>query len=825
VNLFFADNFDTDSAGSLPSWLSVITGTWSVLSDASAYSAPNDLQNTSPTDGVRLLIKGGSGVSIPATADMTFAYVTKSLSNNNGLQPIIRSDATAQNYYVWLINNNGNFVQFILYKSVNGSLSTVYDAVTSQAWPRAGVALRVKVAAVGTTISAKCWLDANSEPGSYQASTTDSSITAAGYAGFYNAGSSQYSVDNLTLFGNSSLSAGTVTSSGITSSTATLTSTAATGGTSPYTYQWYRSTSNNFVPQTANLVSGAMGLTLNDTGLSAATTYYYLLVATDAAGSIVWSNQSLATTASGVLMAGTSGSSGITSTGCTVTNTGPSGGTPPYLYQWYRSTTLGFTPGAGNIVTGATSLTLVDGGLTSLSTYYYKMVATDSLSATATSAQLAVTISAPATLTAGSVTTSNVGSTTATILVSTATGGVPPYSYQWYRSTTPGAGNIVSGATSLTLNDTGLTPSTNYYYKNVVTDSVGSTETTAQATITTLAAFSPGIAYVTYVGVKTVQLSATNATGGNGAYTYQWYRSTVSGSSGTALSGATAETLIDTTAVGGTTYYYSLQYKDTFGAAQVLTPQVTAHTLVTTAYEIVGAIGDSIEAGSYSTVQTPFSAMIDQLNFGMPTKEWYGGAQTSGPSDGISLSLDFGVSGTTTLNWLPGGSYLPSAVSIMATTGVTRIICNLGANDADTSNNVSPSTYQSNLSTIIAYLFANISSLKTVHLVGPMFQGETSGTYSVQNCGRLIGYDSAMAALANGTTIFHTNALGPYNYFQRRSSLLQRSADLLHPNDYGDQVAGALWAKCVIDALSITSTTIATTTPTIQSHQLKRARS
>jgi hypothetical protein len=109
------------------------------------------------------------------------------------------------------------------------------------------------------------------------------------------------------------------------------------------------------------------------------------------------------------------------------------------------------------------------------------------------------------------------------------------------------------------------------------------------------------------------------------------------------------------------------------------------------------------------------------------------------------------------------------------------------------------------LSSIITYLFANISTLKSVHLVGPMFQGEASGAYSVQNSGRLVAYDAAMTALANGTAIFHVNALGLYNYMQRRGSILQRSADLLHPNDYGDQATGGMWASQIISALSSTS--------------------
>lgn len=38
----------------------------------------------------------------------------------------------------------------------------------------------------------------------------------------------------------------------------------------------------------------------------------------------------------------------------------PTGGTAPYNYQWYRSTTANFTPGAGNLLSGATSAMLLD---------------------------------------------------------------------------------------------------------------------------------------------------------------------------------------------------------------------------------------------------------------------------------------------------------------------------------------------------------------------------------------------------------------------------------------------------------------------------------
>ncbi len=88
-------------------------------------------------------------------------------------------------------------------------------------------------------------------------------------------------------------------------------------------------------------------------------------------------------------------------------------------------------------------------------------------------------------LTAGLITLLSVGPTTASLSVAAATGGTGPYTYQWYRSTTtgfsPGAGNILAGATALTLNDTGLTPGTQYYYVNVVTDT-GNSNVTANST-------------------------------------------------------------------------------------------------------------------------------------------------------------------------------------------------------------------------------------------------------------------------------------------------------------------------------------------------------
>lgn len=65
-----------------------------------------------------------------------------------------------------------------------------------------------------------------------------------------------------------------------------------------------------------------------------------------------------------------------------------------------------------------------------------------------------------------------------------ASGGVPPYSYAWYRSLDGSLGTQVGSGQSFT--DTGLSPRTFYFYTCVVSDAAGDSADTAQALIETL---------------------------------------------------------------------------------------------------------------------------------------------------------------------------------------------------------------------------------------------------------------------------------------------------------------------------------------------------
>jgi len=403
------------------------------------------------------------------------------------ISPLVRMSSDGANGYLIIPNSPGSLNSYWnFYKKIGGTFTQLSSfSVTGVS---GDISVRMRI--VESNIYFKIWSFGTTEPSAWTYSASDSSYSAAGYFGFYDNGVTSAGAtsvaDNVTL-GDTILAAGTSSSSGITSSTVTVANTGATGGSQPYAYQWYRSTTSGFTPGSGNAVSGATSLTLNDTGLTSGTTYYYILGATDAASTTVYAAQLSVTTSSSALSNGTVSSSYVGATVATVTDSGATGGAGGYTYQWYRSTTSGFTPGSGNLISGATGLTLNDTGLSPSTTYYYRNTVTDAASNTATSSQL--TVATNAALADGALSSGSVGTTTATVIDAGASGGSTPCAYQWYRSTTsgftPGSGNALSGATGATLNDTGLSPSTTYYYKNIVTDNAGATSTSSQIAITT----------------------------------------------------------------------------------------------------------------------------------------------------------------------------------------------------------------------------------------------------------------------------------------------------------------------------------------------------
>ncbi len=149
------------------------------------------------------------------------------------------------------------------------------------------------------------------------------------------------------------------------------------------------------------------------------------------------------------------------------------GGTPQYTYQWYRGTSpISSATGASYTFTTTTA----DNDAT------FKCVVTDSASATVTSSTATLTVTPLSALAISSqpASTTVTAGQTASFTVA-ATGGTSPYSYQWYRGTSP-----ISGAVSATYSLTTATTDNGATFKCTVTDSAATpaTLTSSSATLT-----------------------------------------------------------------------------------------------------------------------------------------------------------------------------------------------------------------------------------------------------------------------------------------------------------------------------------------------------
>ena len=173
-------------------------------------------------------------------------------------------------------------------------------------------------------------------------------------------------------------------------------------------------------------------------------------------------------------------------------------------YSVFRSTTFGFTPSSSNMIaSGLTTVSYSDTGLTPTTTYYYIVEAMDGDGASAASGQATGTTegsgggcstvpSAPGGLTATASSSSAIGLNWTAV---TPPSGCSISSYSVYGSTTSGftagSGNLIaSGVTSTSYSETGLSPSTTYYYVVEAVDAVGSSAPSAQESATTQAASS-----------------------------------------------------------------------------------------------------------------------------------------------------------------------------------------------------------------------------------------------------------------------------------------------------------------------------------------------
>jgi fibronectin type 3 domain-containing protein len=269
-------------------------------------------------------------------------------------------------------------------------------------------------------------------------------------------------------------------------------------------------------------------------------------------------------------------------------------GTAPLTYQWQSN---------GTAISGATAANYTTpAAVAANSGTSYKVVVTNSAgSVTSSAAVLTVT-----TASCGSVSAAPTGlaatASSSTVIGLGWTAVTPPAncaisSYSVYRSTTseftPSSGNLIaSGLTSPNYSDTGLSPSTTYYYAVEAIDGVGSSVPSAQASAETMAAGASCTAVPSAPAGVTATASSSSVIGLSWTAvippanctisSYSVYGSTTNGftpsSSNLIAGGVTGTTYSSIGLTASTTYYYVVEAVDGDGSSTA-SAQQSATTL------------------------------------------------------------------------------------------------------------------------------------------------------------------------------------------------------------------------------------------------------
>jgi hypothetical protein len=309
-----------------------------------------------------------------------------------------------------------------------------------------------------------------------------------------------------------------------------------TGGTSPYSYQWYLD---------GSAVSGATGTFYTYRASAAGSHTVYVKVTDSASTPVTATSNTASVTVSGALSVTISPGTVTMDVGQSETFTSTvTGGSGLYTYQWYLN---------GTLVGTGSNYTFTPGSPGFHNIY---LNVTDSLSMKAKSNTATVTANAALSVTVSPSTwTMDVGQSK--LFTSSASGGTGSYFYQWYLK-----GVAVSGATGASWT---FSPSSadSYTVYVVATDSA-TTPTNAQSNIANVTVYSQLAVTITPL-TSTIYLSQSQAynssvSGGTSPYSYQWYLN------GSAVSGMTSSTWTFTPTSTGT---YLIYVKTTDGVGQV----------------------------------------------------------------------------------------------------------------------------------------------------------------------------------------------------------------------------------------------------------------
>ena len=359
----------------------------------------------------------------------------------------------------------------------------------------------------------------------------------------------------------------------------------ATGGLGTFSYQWYHNTTNSNAGGT--LISGATNSTYVPSTATAGTTYYYCLISQTGLNCAVTSSTSEVI----VNPQPTFTSQPVSSTICVLglplqLSVSTINGVGAPTYQWYSNTVNNNT--TGTPIGGATSINYNPSGAVAGTTYYYCEVTFAAGCNVITSNTATVTVIPSPSINVQPMPLQEIcaGDAIGAPLSVSYINGVGTPSYQWFSNTVNSSvgGTAIAGAINATYTPPPFPVSGNYYfYVEVILSGNGcvpAISNVAQVIVDANPTLTPQLVPTQTVCINTIpQTLSITASGGLGAYTYQWYQNTVNNSTGgTPIAGALSSTYVPSTASLGTLYYYCI-VKSSLGANCGVTSDVATVTV------------------------------------------------------------------------------------------------------------------------------------------------------------------------------------------------------------------------------------------------------
>ncbi|MBO3118030.1 PKD domain-containing protein [Winogradskyella sp. DF17] len=357
-------------------------------------------------------------------------------------------------------------------------------------------------------------------------------------------------------------------------------------GTGTPTYQWYENTVNDNTSGTA--ITGETSDSFIPPTDILGTTYYYVIITFSTGGC----NEIISNTATieveeiaqvvtqpidsqSICIDGTANELGITI----------SGGAGNIAYQWYSNTTNSNT--GGTPISGATTPNYTPPTFNTIGNFfYYVEVSFDGSGCSGLISEVAeiVVIEDPV-VTLQPIPNQNIcENTTVEDLEVQVSGGVGNISYQWFVNTSNSntGGTLIPGANASIYAPPSSPVGTFYYYVEIVQDVSGCevTSDTSELIINAAAQLTAQpVSDNLCLGETTADLFVSY-TNGTGTPSYQWYQNTVDNTTtGTEITGATADTYTPSVTAVGTTYYYVIITFNTGGCSEVIsnTAEITVN--------------------------------------------------------------------------------------------------------------------------------------------------------------------------------------------------------------------------------------------------------